>query len=139
VDIDKKNLNKETETTIAVNWSGGGSIKNPQDDWDIDTLKKAAAAFPECVAITPQRTYAILTKYSALESFHRQATDFKPLDYENAGIYTGSLLDAYMDYKSLWKQISNATHELEVNRATIDRGEPSEEIASLARVRDFPL
>lgn len=139
MDINKSNLSKETETTIAVNWSGGGSIKNPKDDWGIDTLKMAAAAFPECVAITPQRTYAILTKYTALESFHRQNTEFKPLDYENAGIYTGALLDAYMDYKSLWKQISHATYELEGKRATVDRGEPSEEMVKLAIVCHFPL
>lgn len=138
VDIDKSKLSKETETTISVNWSGGGSIKHPQEDWTIDSLKKAAAAFPDLVAITPQRTYAILTRYTALESFHRQRTNFKPLDYENAGIYTGALLDAYMDYKALWKQISNATYELESSRATINMGEPSEEIAKLARVREFP-
>ena len=139
MDLDKTTLSKETETTVAVNWSGGGSIKNPQDDWSIEALKKAAAAFPDLVAITPQRTYAILTRYTALESFHRQQTDFKPLDYENAGIYTGALLDAYMDYKAMWKQISYSTYELEANRATIDMGEPSEDIASLAKVRDLPL
>ena len=139
VDLDKASLSKETETTLAVNWSGGGSIKNPGEDWSIDTLKMAAAAFPDLVAITPQRTYAILTRYTALESFHRQQTNFHPLDYENAGIYTGALLDAYMDYKALWKQISNATYELEGNRATIAMGEPSEEIVHLAKVRSFPL
>ena len=135
--IDKSTLNKETETTIAVNWSGGGSIKDPTEDWNIDSLKKAAAAFPDLVAITPQRTYAILTKYTALASFHQQQRNFSPLDYENAGIYTGSLLDNYMDYKALWKQISNATYELQVNRATIDMGEPTEEIWELAKVHEF--
>lgn len=138
-DIEKSNLSKETETTIAVNWSGGGSIKNPSEDWSIDSLKKAAAAFPDLVAITPQRTNAILTKYTSLDSFHRQQTNFKPLDYENAGIYTGALLDAYMDYKSLWKNISLAMYELKGNRATIDMGEPLEEMAALAKVRKFPV
>ena len=61
------------------------------------------------------------------------------MDYENAGIYTGALLDAYMDYKVLWKQILHATYELEGNRATIDMGEPSEEIVkNLAKIREFP-
>lgn len=139
VDIGKSNLNKETETTMTVNWSGGGSIKNPLEDWTMTSLKKAAAAFPDLVAVTPQRTYAILTKYTALASFQKQLTKFSPLDYENAGIYTGALLDAYMDYKALWKQISNATYEIEANRATIEMGEPSEEIFKLAKVRDLPL
>ncbi|KAJ5263841.1 hypothetical protein N7478_011446 [Penicillium angulare] len=131
----KKNITSDTETTIAVNWSGGGRIKDPTEDWSISSLKKAAAAFPDLVAITPQRTYAILTKYSALESFHLQNPDFSPLDYENAGVYTGSLLDNYMDYKSLWKQISFASYELESNRATIDLAQPSQDVYDLAKVK----
>lgn len=137
VDIAKSSLNKETETTVAVNWSGGGSIKDPLDDWTIDSLKRAAAAFPDLVAITPQRTYAILTKYTALEDFHLKNRSYDVLSYENAGIYTGQLLDSFMDYKMLWKQISNASFELEANRATIDMGEISEEMASHAKVKTF--
>lgn len=139
VDIEKKNLSKDTETTVTVNWSGGGSIKDPMDDWSMESLKAAAAAFPDLVAITPQRTYAILTKYTALEDFHKKNRTFDVLSYENAGIYTGSLLDSFMDYKMLWKQISNATYELEGNRATIDMGEVSDEMARLAKVRKYPM
>jgi len=136
--ITKNNKSSDTETTIAVNWSGGGSIKDPSDDWDINTLKKAAAAFPDLVAITPQRTYAILTKYTALASFHEQNQKFSPLDYENAGIYTGALLDQYMDYKCLWKQISQATYDLEGNRATIEIAQPTEDIYKLAEITSLP-
>lgn len=134
----KKELAKNTETTITVNWAGGGSIKHPAEDWSIASLKKAAAAFPDLVAITPQRTYAILTKYTSLASFHIQKEEFSPLEYENAGIYTGALLDAYMDYKAMWKQISHATYELEQNRATIEMAEPSEDIYALATVKKLP-
>jgi hypothetical protein len=137
-EMDKKNITQDTETTIAVNWSGGGSIKDPSDEWTINTLKKTAAAFPDLVAITPQRTYAILTRYTALESFHRQMQKCKPLDYENAGIYTGSLLDHYMDYKVLWKQITHATYELEAGRASIDMAQPSQETCNLAFVKALP-
>jgi len=135
VEISKNNLNKETETTIAVNWAGGGSIKDPGLDWNITTLKQAAAAFPDFVAITPQRTFAILTKYTSLASFHAAQNNFSPLDYENAGIYTGALLDSFMDYKVLWKQISTATDELEANRATIEMSEIPEDMAELAIIR----
>lgn len=34
-------------------------------------------------------------------------------DYENAGIYTAALLDAYMDYKSIWKQVQTMNWEFE--------------------------
>ncbi|KAJ5080927.1 hypothetical protein N7456_013637 [Penicillium angulare] len=134
-EMTKNSITSDTETTIAVNWSGGGRIKDPTEDWSIASLKKAAAAFPDLVAITPQRTYAILTKYTALESFHLQNPDYSPLDYENAGVYTGSLLDNYMDYKSLWKQISFASYELEGNRATIDLAQPSQDVYDLAKVK----
>ena len=80
-EIDRESTDKSTETTIAVNWAGGGSIKSPEKPWTIETMTEAAAAFPDLVAMTPQRTYAILTKYTALESFQRQIQHYSILDY----------------------------------------------------------
>lgn len=40
----------------AVNWSGGGNIKEPNVLWDISNLTLAAAMFPHKVMHTPQRT-----------------------------------------------------------------------------------
>jgi hypothetical protein len=131
----KENLDKLTETTIAVNWSGGGSIKDPEKDWTIDTLVKVASGFPDLVAITPQRIYAILTKYSALESFHRQVQKYTMLEYENASIYTNSLLDHFMDYKMMWKLLSQATIEVENNRAKMYFSQLTEDTANLAMVK----
>ncbi len=48
---------KETETTISVNWMGGGQIKDPKTSWDIDSVYGAAASFPSFVAATPQKTW----------------------------------------------------------------------------------
>lgn len=42
---------KDTETTVSVNWMGGGQIKDPQTTWDIDAVYAAAAAFPSYVGI----------------------------------------------------------------------------------------
>jgi len=39
----------------AVNWSGGGQIKEIDAVWDIDSLTTAASNFPELCAMTPQR------------------------------------------------------------------------------------
>ena len=135
---EKSNLNSSTETTISVSWSGGGSIKDPTVDWTVESLKKAAAAFPDLVAVTPQRTYAILTKYTALADFQEKKNDFSPLDYESAGIYTSALLDHYMDYKAMWKEISHATYELKGNRATIEMARPGEETYALATIQPLP-
>lgn len=48
---------------------------------------------------------AIITKYSALRSYQELSNRGTPLDYENAGVYTNALLDAYLEYKSIWKDL----------------------------------
>lgn len=138
LNLEKNNLSKETETTISINWSGGGSIKHPSEEWNIGSLKRAAAGFPEMVAIMPQRTYAILTKYQQLSDFHNKRKVYHPILYENAGLYTKYLLDSYIDYKLLWKRIAGAIDELEINRATIELAQPGEDICKLAKVKHLP-
>lgn len=153
-DIDKQSTDKSTETTIAVNWSGGtfryvfifcnklittgGSIKEPEEPWTIETMTKAAAAFPEMVAMTPQRTYAILTKYSALESFQRQIERYSLLDYENAVIYTNLLMEHFMEYKMMMKQLSQAVYEMQRGTAKADWGEITDSLSKRARVKPQP-
>lgn len=116
VELAKKNLNSNSEVTITVNWSGGGQLKSTLDKWTIDTLQTVAAKFPELVANCPQRTHAILTKYTALRGYlqWRPKDELQPLDYEVAALYTSELLDIYMDYKTIWKEIHEMLHALEV-------------------------
>ena len=45
----------DSETTITVNWCGGGNIKPKDKLWSIESLTEAAAAFPQNVADCPQR------------------------------------------------------------------------------------
>ncbi|KAJ5651586.1 uncharacterized protein N7484_005309, partial [Penicillium longicatenatum] len=45
------------------------------------------------------RTHAILTKYSALQSYQLLLNKGSPLDYKNIGIYINALLESYLDYK----------------------------------------
>jgi hypothetical protein len=107
VDIAKKNISNNTETTIMVSWMGGGFIKPLDQEWNIESLTSAAARFPDLVAISPQRIYAVLTKYETLRSFVAlKPGNFSPLQYEVAQIYTNALLDVYMEYKSMYKDIT---------------------------------
>jgi hypothetical protein len=77
-----------------------------EQQWDIQSLMAAAARFPDLVADCPQRTYAILTKYDALRSFvEKKPASYTPLQYENAQIYTNTLLDSFVSYKSLYKRL----------------------------------
>ncbi|KAH8807212.1 hypothetical protein F5884DRAFT_899650 [Xylogone sp. PMI_703] len=113
-------LKENFETTISVTWSGGGDIKpNDVDEWDIKNLLRVAMEFPDRVAACPQKTYAILTKYTSLRSYYQHSLKGSPLDYENAGIYTNSLLDAYTDYKFIWSQIQERIAALDKNLITI--------------------
>ena len=54
--LDKVGKEMGSETTITVNWNGGGDIKPANELWSIDTLTKVAAAFPSNVSNCPQRT-----------------------------------------------------------------------------------
>ncbi|KAJ7700955.1 hypothetical protein B0H16DRAFT_1332585 [Mycena metata] len=111
----KKDLEStyEGETTISVAWTGGGDIKDESvNDWTLATLKAVSMEFPERVMACPMRTNAILTKYTALKSFHEKTLKGSPLDYENAGVYSSALLDAYMDFKVMWRNIQMDTQAL---------------------------
>ncbi|KAF5637152.1 hypothetical protein F52700_4889 [Fusarium sp. NRRL 52700] len=98
---------ENTESHIHVSWMGGGQIKNEYTPWDIDSIFKAAAAFPERVAERPQLTWAILTKYKSNRSFIEWVSN-KPvqtLQYDQVSSYTAELFDSYMDYKILLKYV----------------------------------
>ncbi|OQE13686.1 hypothetical protein PENFLA_c044G03126 [Penicillium flavigenum] len=80
--------------------------KNPENEgWTIKSMAKAAFSFADRVRTCPQRTHAILTKYSALRSYQVLTNKGSPLDYENSGVYTNALLESYMEYKAIAKDI----------------------------------
>ncbi|KAL9115746.1 MAG: hypothetical protein Q9227_000114 [Pyrenula ochraceoflavens] len=114
VGVARSNIETNTETTIQVSWSGGGHIKPMEQQWDIQSLMAAAARFPDLVADCPQRTYAILTKYDSLRSFvARKPATYTALQYENAQIYTGALLDSFISYKALYKRLGEQIFQVQ--------------------------
>lgn len=141
VDKEKSSLETNTETTVSVNWSGGGKIKDDNVLWNVESLTLAAANFPDRVAETPQKTYAILTQYTKLFDYQRKMAGGRcsPLVYENANIYTSALLDSFMDYKALWKQIQIAMYEVEQKNAKAYKAIPSSRTtAFLASIKSTP-
>ncbi|RYN29788.1 hypothetical protein AA0112_g7086 [Alternaria arborescens] len=107
---------KNAKTTISVKWSGGGDIRDDKiTNWDLESLKKVAMIFPDAVAACN----AILTKYTSLRSYHEQTRKGSPLDYENAGVYTASLYDAYTSYKMMWKDIQTMLDRLNKNNIVL--------------------
>ncbi|KAJ7855663.1 hypothetical protein B0H13DRAFT_1641803 [Mycena leptocephala] len=131
----KKDLEStyEGETTISVAWTGGGDIKDESvNDWTLATLKAVSMEFPERVMACPMRTNAILTKYTGLKSFHEKTLKGSPLDYENAGVYSSALLDAYLDFKVMWRNIQMAAWEVEQGQSYLKAKPNLPELSEMA-------
>ncbi|KAJ0159045.1 hypothetical protein CTA2_10408 [Colletotrichum tanaceti] len=122
--VDDISILEENETTISVTWSGGSrELKRPEDGWTLETMRAAALKFPDLVARTPTRTKAILTRYSALQSFQpalvagQSATTLIP-SYDKAEVYSAMLQEAYIDFKIIAKEPPGPLVE--------DQGQPSD-------------
>ncbi|KAJ6580932.1 hypothetical protein B0H19DRAFT_1060628 [Mycena capillaripes] len=129
------------ETTIAVSWKGGGNIRDtipqwppgdPNPDWTVQSVKAAAVKFPEHVMTTAIRTNAILTKYTSLKNFHEKTIKGAPLDYKNTGLYSSVLLDAYTDYKIIWRDLGHAASDVDQGQSILTAKEAIPELAELA-------
>lgn len=83
-------------------------------------MKAAALKFPELVARTPIRTHAILTKYTSLRSFH--ATNIQVIlpYFEKAGVYTMILQEAYLDYKTIAKNLQVLAYDVSSNAQRLE-------------------
>jgi hypothetical protein len=74
--------------------------------WDIDSMYAAAASFPSKVAQTPQKTFAILTKYNAVTSFlQSNLGGLEVVNYDGVLSYTADLFENFMEYKQLVKSV----------------------------------
>ncbi|KAF4334945.1 hypothetical protein FBEOM_11202 [Fusarium beomiforme] len=132
----KKSSSQSTndKITVSVSWSGGGDIITDDVEtsgWNMDTLKSVAMSFADKVALCPQKTNAIITKYSSLRSFYEKSLYGSPLDYENAGVYASALLDAYMDYKSAWKELQVMSYQVSNALAVLKKAEDQPEIKGM--------
>ncbi|EEH20585.2 hypothetical protein PABG_02816 [Paracoccidioides brasiliensis Pb03] len=118
---EKEDIWTDTELSISVTWSGGGSIKKPKASWDLQTIIQAANDFPAQVSKYSQKTQAILMSYNSVRSFHefnaKSARPFVVLDYRLCEIYTAELLSAFIAYKTLWKLISKIIRNPELYQA----------------------
>lgn len=77
-------------------------------------MRTAALKFPNLVAKTPIRTHVILTKFTALRSFYAATLGSAAVvpNFEQAGVYTSFLQEAYLDYKSIAKNLQVLTYDV---------------------------
>ncbi|CAD6891727.1 unnamed protein product [Tilletia laevis] len=110
----KSNINLNTQTNITASWLGGGVIKPPEEPWTLESLVRAASRFPESVAHSPQRTYAILQKYDHLRSYLAlEPLQLSKLNYDNVALYTEELMEYYMAYKAMLTSIPGDMREIQ--------------------------
>ncbi|RGP77376.1 hypothetical protein FLONG3_4515 [Fusarium longipes] len=110
----------ENETTISVSYTGGGQgLKDPGEDWTFETMRKAALQFPNLVAKTPMRTHAILTKYTALRSYHAYFGGLKMPAFEMAGVYSTILQEAYLDFKTVAKNLQVLAYDVSTGQTRL--------------------
>ena len=92
--------------TIFAFWKGGGQVKQAEAAWTIDELIAVGGRFPDLCSATPSKSFAILKKYEHLASFQQQAKSLTPLSYESASLFTAMLLDAFLQYKTIFKNLN---------------------------------
>ncbi|KAK6351524.1 hypothetical protein TWF718_004682 [Orbilia javanica] len=111
---ERRDIDNSCEINVSAIWSGGGRIKSSEKQWPMHSLMEAAANFPDLVANEPHRIYAILTSYPYLRSFYKKGELQIPLaPYGSAVRRTRTLLDAYLDYKSLRQRIDEDIADLQ--------------------------
>ncbi|KAI1183992.1 hypothetical protein F5B17DRAFT_102470 [Nemania serpens] len=122
LDFSKEDMSflNENETTISVSYTGGGQgLKDDKEDWTYETMRSAALRFPSLVAKTPMRTHAILTKYTALRSYHTHFGGLKMPAFEMAGVYSTLLQEAYLDYKTVAKNLQVLAYDVSAGQTRL--------------------
>jgi hypothetical protein len=101
----------QAETSIRIQWRGGGEIKNHDFQWGMDSLVQIANAFPSFVAITPAKIRAVLTPYSALKSFQDRQHDLSDgplaLSYDHCALYVSTLYDDFISFSEMCDEINS--------------------------------
>ncbi|KAL3490367.1 hypothetical protein BJX62DRAFT_238178 [Aspergillus germanicus] len=111
--VDLETMLSTAETTISVNWIGGGQIRHEHEhdnEWSLWELLRAADSFPARVSMKPTRTHAILTKYDGIATFlsWAQPRQIRIRQYDTVHLYARELLDMYMAYKGHTKLVEDA-------------------------------
>jgi hypothetical protein len=102
---------EQAETSIRVQWRGGGEIKNHDFAWGLDSLIQIANAFPSFVAVTSAKIRAVLTPYSSVRSFQELQLKFPEhpltLNYDRCALFAEALYVDYKAFSSMWDDIGD--------------------------------
>ncbi|KAF7317738.1 hypothetical protein MKEN_00861600 [Mycena kentingensis (nom. inval.)] len=130
----------EGETKIVVRsiGGGGGDFSGP---WTPRTLREAVARFQESTLKHPVPVRAIATKYNTLCDYQAATMEhsIRPPDYESTGAhrYAQTLLDAYLGYKGLLREIALAQSHVIAGRCCLVAAAASELQVLAERAKTF--
>ncbi|KAF3403584.1 hypothetical protein F1880_009552 [Penicillium rolfsii] len=133
--IDK--MMESAEVTVNVNWSGGGDINPTGTEWTLSSLVQAASVFPQRVAKSPQRTWAILSRYDTIPNFieYAQKHAIAIRRYDGVQTFTSDLLDMHMEYKTNVQLLTHAISHLDQYYQSQEKDAVAVNVASLVTER----
>ncbi|KAH8601891.1 hypothetical protein B0O99DRAFT_681004 [Bisporella sp. PMI_857] len=122
-------LQKLITDNEVIAWIGDTTQDPADNDWTIESVQEAAFNFPDKVLEFPQRTHAVITSYTALQSYQRLPLKSEPLNYGLAESYTENLLNDFFEYKHILQEIEHASKSLD-NTVAVQGGAKSSDLTT---------
>ncbi|KAJ7065368.1 hypothetical protein C8F01DRAFT_1125388 [Mycena amicta] len=120
----------EGDTSIVVNWRCGSNFVAP-DQWTLHNIREEAMNFAEYALAHPIRISALLTPYETLKSFPVQH-GFNDYMKTGAHSYAAALLDAYVGYKAILRDIEKAVRDVHSGKCSLAEQHATPELVNLA-------
>jgi hypothetical protein len=106
-------VDEDIETNTWVYWTGGGKVMEVGQRWTLRQIHTAASEFPTSCTRYPATYAAIVSPYQRLPSFLPHARKYEIISYVNASLQVDNLLDDYMHYAHLLKNLHLMSFELD--------------------------
>lgn len=107
VELALRALEEHARITVELYNVGDGPIVLDDQPSTLRSLRDVASKFPSLAANQSERIYAILTRFDSLSSFHAHGIQNpNPIRYDHCAFYANMLLDAFVEYKNIDRQLS---------------------------------
>ncbi|KAJ7065375.1 hypothetical protein C8F01DRAFT_743716 [Mycena amicta] len=114
----------------------GGQISEAPSKWTLRDIREEAMAFAKHAFAYPVRLSPILTKYTTLRSFHvakmQHAFVVPEYDRHGANVHAEALLDAYVEYRAVAREIQHAEWEVAHGLSSLTVQTATDDLAQLS-------
>ncbi|KAF7317712.1 hypothetical protein MKEN_00859000 [Mycena kentingensis (nom. inval.)] len=123
------------EMKVIVEWRCGGAFEAPPEGkWTPKSIRGRAASFPQEALTYPLRVGAMITKYETLHNLQPVCNehDITIPEYTNANAYAASLLNEYIGYKELLREIEQLRTNVAAGKCALAAQPDNCELSALA-------